>query len=239
MREVNAAFAGTDDVGQVVIQIRAERTGAERDAVVGIVNRIEHLVNVFLVRDDARQIKHRPCGVVGMDRHFDAVLFAGRHDGFQEIHQVIEQLVCGDILVRFKQLLDVCKTFGFPAGHDETVGVGIGLVKEHLRVDGIDDGLVVGKHSGTVVARLCKVRARPVKDGHEVVAYHVDALVTEVFQGLDVVFDVLIARRQTDLDVVVDVDGLNAGNFQILRFHLRFQRGNFFSRPQLACLAVV
>ena len=46
----------------------------------GIVDSSEQLEDIFLAGDDTRQIKDRPCGIVGVDRHIDAVLVAGRHD---------------------------------------------------------------------------------------------------------------------------------------------------------------
>ena len=174
-----------------------------------------------------------------MDRHVDAVLVTGRHDGLQEINEVVEQLVCRDIFIRFKQLLDAGEAFGLPSGHDEAVGVCVGLVKEDLRVDGVDNRLVICKHGGTVVARLGKVGTCPVKDRHEVVADHLDAFLTEVLQRLDIIFDVLITGGQTDLDIVMDVDGFDTGNFQIFRFDLCLQRGDFLARPELACLSVI
>ena len=174
-----------------------------------------------------------------MDCHVDAVLVTGRHDGLQEVNEVVKQLFFGDILVCFKQLLDAGETFGFPAGHDKTVGVCVGLIKEDLRIDGIDDGLVVCKNGGAVVTRLCKVGSCPVEDGHEVVADHLDAFFTEVFQRLDVVFDVFVAGGKTDLDIVMNVDGFNAGDFEVLRFDRCLQRGDFLTRPELTGLLVV
>ena len=89
------------------------------------------------------------------------------------------------------------------------------------------------------MTRLCKVGSCPVKDGHEVVADHLDAFFTEVFEGLDVIFDVFVAGGQTDFDIVVDIDRFNTGNFQIFCLNLCLQCGNFFARPKLACLSVI
>ena len=59
-----------------------------------------------------------------------------------------------------------------------------------------------------------QVGTGPVKDGHEVVADGLDAELGQVADALLVVLDVLVARRQADLDVVVDVDGLDDGGVE-------------------------
>ena len=46
-----------------------------------------------------------------------------------------------------------------------------------------------------------QVGARPVEDGHEVVADGLDAELGQVADALLVVLDVLVARRQADLDI--------------------------------------
>ena len=54
-----------------------------------------------------------------------------------------------------------------------------------------------------------QVGAGPVEDGHEVVADDLDTKLGQVADALLVVFDILVAGGQTDLDIVVHVDGLD------------------------------
>ncbi len=52
-----------------------------------------------------------------MNCHVDVVLVADRHDGVQEINKVLKELVLIHILIKLEQLLDMCHTLRFPAGH--------------------------------------------------------------------------------------------------------------------------
>ena len=102
------------------------------------------------------------------------------------------------------------KPLGLPARHYEAVGIVIGLVEEGLRIDGVHDLLVIGEDGGSVRTHLCKIRASPVEDRHEVVAHEIDAFLSQVLEGVDVVADVSVPVRSADLDGVMDVDALDS-----------------------------
>ena len=79
-----------------------------------------------------------------------------------------------------------------------------------------------------------QVGAGPVKDGHEVVADGLDAELGQVADALLVVLDVLVARRQADLDVVVDVDGLDDGGVEAGSMDLVYDLLDLGLLPDLA-----
>ena len=54
-----------------------------------------------------------------------------------------------------------------------------------------------------------QVSAGPVKDRHEVIADNLNAKLGQVADALLVVFDILVAGRQADLDIVMDVHRFN------------------------------
>ena len=89
-------------------------------------------------------------------------------------------------------------------------------------------------YDGAFADRVEQVGAGPVKDGHEVVADGLDAELGQVADALLVVLDVLIAGGQTDLDVIVDIDGLNYGGAEAGRVDLVYDLLDLGLLPDLA-----
>ena len=56
-----------------------------------------------------------------MDRHLDVILVADRHDGLQEVYEVLEQLLAVNILIHLEELLDLRHTLRLPAWHNRAV----------------------------------------------------------------------------------------------------------------------
>ena len=130
-------------------------------------------------------------------------------------------------------------SLGLPAGHHCAVHVACdGL--EHLLGDQLVDGfLCVSQSSGAVRKDSCQLSSCPVKDGHEVVAYHVDILFAEVLQSLDIVSDQLVAGRLAELDIFVNVDALDAGDVKACRLNFFLQSVDSFLAPDFAGLCII
>jgi hypothetical protein len=62
----------------------------------------------------------------------------------------------------------------------------------------------------------------------------VDVFLAQMLQGLDVVVDVFVTGWKPDLDVVMNVDALDAQDGQAGGLHLFLQGMNPFPRPQRA-----
>ena len=65
-----------------------------------------------------------------------------------------------------------------------------------------------------------QVRARPVKDRHEVIAYHLHAEFGEVTHRGLVVFDKPVPSGQADLNIVMDVHGFDHVHVEARAFDL-------------------
>ena len=84
-----------------------------------------------------------------------------------------------------------------------------------------------------------QVGTGPVKDGHEVVADDLDAELGQVADALLVVLDILVAGGQTDLDVVVDIDGLDHVHIEAVSVDLVCDLLDLVDLPDLAGHLVV
>ena len=84
----------------------SQRPGAEREAVVRVVDGIEEPSDVFVARHYARQAQDGKWRVVGMHAHAHVVLIAYGHYRLEEIAHVLAQLVFGDALVQVEQLAE-------------------------------------------------------------------------------------------------------------------------------------
>ena len=93
-------------------------------------------------------------------------------------------------------------------------------VISHGLVVVLDQILLIEQGGGTVADGMEQVGTGPVKDRHEVVADGLDTELGQVADALLVVFDVLVAGGQTDLDVIVNVDRLNDGSVEAVRMDL-------------------
>ena len=81
---------------------------------------------------------------------------------------------------------------------------------------------------------MVELGAQPVENRHEVVDHNLDAVLGQVFQGLAVVLDVLIASGLTELDVFVNVDRLDNFDFQACGVDFINELLDFFFGPDLA-----
>ena len=91
VQEMHAVAEPLHHAGQIVVGPRAERAGAERDAVGRAVHRIEERAVVGLGRHDARQAEERERRVVRMAAEPHAEVLGDRHDLLQEGDEVTAQ----------------------------------------------------------------------------------------------------------------------------------------------------
>ena len=114
MRKVDAPGEAADDIGDVVVGVGAERTGAQRHAVVHIIHRSHEPQQLCLRARKARQAKDRPRRVVRMDGHPDVVPVARGHDRLEEIAQVFKERILIHAAVEPEQLRDVRHALRLP-----------------------------------------------------------------------------------------------------------------------------
>ena len=108
------------------------------------------------------------------------------------------------------------------------------MVHQLVPVDAVDQRLIV-RHDGRAIRQsLGQIAARPVKDGHKVVADDMDAQLADDLKGADIVFDIPVPLGQPRLDGVVDVDALNPFQREPRRFDLLLERAQFAGLPDLA-----
>lgn len=194
----------------VVILIRAERAGAEAYCVAGRIVQGDDFVKIFDAVRNARQAEDRPSGVVGVAGHYNAALLAGRDDAVEEVFVILAQLVRADVLVQCQYPFKLRKALGFPAGKREAVAVFNGALDYFERPHAAELRLVKVQAVRAVLGDdTGKVGAQPVEYRHEVIDDDLDAVLGEVSYSGAVVCDVLIARGQTELDVLMDVDGFD------------------------------
>ena len=209
------------DLSHVVVGVGVHAAAAQGQAVVRIIHHGQETVDALGVHQQAGQAEDVPRGIVLMDGHLDVALVAGRHDGFQEVLQVIPQLLLGDRGVSLEQLVQLSHTLRLPAreGHVILLGEAHDVISHGLVVV-LDQILLIEQGGGTVADGMEQVGTGPVKDRHEVVADGLDTELGQVADALLVVFDVLVAGGQTDLDVIVNVDRLNDGSVEAVRMDL-------------------
>ena len=223
------------DGGHIVVGVGVHAAGAERQAVVRVIDHRQEAVNALGINQQTGQAEDVPWGIVLMDRHLDVALAAGGHDGLEEVFEVIPQLLLGDGGVGLEQLVQLGHALRLPAGEGHVVLLGkFENVVCHALVVVLDQILLIEQGGGAVADGVEQVGAGPVKDGHEVVADGLDAELGQVADALLVVLDVLVARRQADLDVVVDVDGLDDGGVEAGSMDLVYDLLDLGLLPDLA-----
>ena len=238
--ERDAVAVLVDDVGHVVVGVGVQAARAQGQAVVGVVHHGQEAVDVLGAGQQAGQAEDIPWGIVHVDGHLDVALMAHRHQGLQEVLQVLPQLFLGDGGVGLEQLVQLGHALRLPAGEGHVVLLGEAHdVLGHGLVVALDHVLLVVQGGGAVPHRVEQIGAGPVEDGHEVVADDLHAELGQVADGLDVVGDVLIAGRQADLDVVVDVDRLDHVHVEAVRLELFLDLGDLIDLPDLAGHLVV
>ena len=208
--EGNAVAVLADDLGTVIVGVCVQAAGAQGQAVVRIVHHLQEAVDAGLVHQQTGQAEDIPRGIVHVDGHLDVTLVAGGHQSFQEVLQVLPQLLLGDRGVGLEQLVQLCHALRLPAGEGHIILLGEGHdILSHRLVIALDLVLLVEQCGGAVAYRMEQVGAGPVEDGHEVVADDLDAELGQVADALLVILDILVAGGQTDLDIIVHVDGLD------------------------------
>ena len=195
------------DLSHVVVGVGVQAAGAQGQAVVLVVHHAQEAVDALSIHQQAGQAEDIPRGIVHVDGHFDVALAAGGHQCFQEVLQVLPQLLLGDRSVSLEQLVQLCHALGLPAGERHVVLLGKGHdVIGHGLVVILDHVFLVEQSRGTITDGVEQVGTGPVKDGHKVVADDLDTELGQVADALLVVLDVLVAGGQADLDVIVDID---------------------------------
>lgn len=196
--------------GDIVILVRAKGAGAEAYRVAGRVMQSDDLVKIGDAVRDARQAEDWPRGVVRVTSHYNAALLAGRDDAVEEVFVILAQLVRADVLVQCQYPFKLCQTLRLPAGKREAIAVFYGALDYFERPHAAELRLVEVQAVRAVLRDdACKVGAQPIEHRHEVIDDDLDAVLGEVSYSGAVVCDVLIARGQTELDVLMDVDGFD------------------------------
>ena len=239
MRKMYSAFKGTDHVRQIVVRIRSIGTRTECHTVMRVIDHLHHPEDIFLAGDDARKPENRPCRIIRVNCHVDVIFVTDRHDPLEKIFQVLKQLLLVDALIFFKKLLYMCEALRLPARHYRAVRIVVDRIEKLLRIQGVNCFLRIRKYGRPVRALSRKLRPRPVKHRHEVVADHVNIFPAEVRKCLDVIVNQPVTVRSCILDLVRDIDGLDAGNMKARRLYFFLQRVNFLLRPDLSRLCVI
>ena len=86
-----------------------------------IVDSIHQTKDTCLGVDDSGETEDGPCRIIRVDRHLDVILVADRHDGLQEVYEILEQLLAVNILIHLEELLDLRHTLRLPAWHNRAV----------------------------------------------------------------------------------------------------------------------
>ena len=166
-----------------------------------------------------------------MNCHINVVFVTDRHDSFQEVFQIGKECFLVHILVHFKELLDFCHTLRLPAGKDKTIGVGGNGIKHFHRIDAVHSLLAISKYRGAVRAYSCKLSAGPVKDRHEIVAYKMNILFAKALQGLNIIVNIFVSVRRTDLDGIVNIHTFDAGKIEPGSIYFRLAGMDFLAAP--------
>ena len=235
MGERDAVAVLAHDGGHIVVGVGVHAAGAERQAVVRVIDHRQEAVDALGVNQQTGQAEDVPRGIVLMDGHLDVALAAGGHDRLKEVLEVIPQLLLGDGGVGLEQLVKLGHALRLPAGEGHVVLLGkFENVVCHALVVVLDQVLLIEQGGGAVADRVEQVGAGPVKDGHEVVADGLDTELGQVADALLVVLDILVAGGQADLDVIVDIDGLNDGGAEASRVDLVYDLLDLGLLPDLA-----
>lgn len=88
-----------------------------------------------------------------------------------------------------------------------------------LRIDLIDDILIIGENGGAIRPLSGQLGAGPVKHRHKVIAYHVNVFLAQTFQSFDVIFNIAVSVSRTSLDIVMDIDRFNSENGESCFLH--------------------
>ena len=219
----------------IVLHVAAQRARAQAERVAGAVVQLHHAVKARLIVRDARQAEDRPARIVRMAGHLHADLFAGRDDAVEEILEVFKQLLLVHALVELQHVLQLGQTGGLPARQGEAVGV-FGRAADDLhRGHRAQLGLIVIQAVGAVLRDDARqIGAQPVQHRHEVVDDDLHAVLRQIADGLAVILDVLVARGQAELDILMHVDALDDLALEPRGMHLVDIRLDLVFLPNLA-----
>ena len=212
-------------VHHIVFGAASERTGTQRDAVVRVIDDFQEAVEILFARDNAWQSENAPARVVFMDGHVHVTFRSDGNDALKKISEVCPKVFLGHFVV-FRhdgpQLL--ARVARVPAGQRE-------VAVAFQRVHGIHLLFIVDKACRAVRQAVVKLRARPVKHRHEIVADAADAGLGKAADVLAVIFDIAVARGFAEFDVLVHRHTFNDLKLQAVIFRLFFQRGNALAAP--------
>ena len=174
-----------------------------------------------------------------MDRHFDAAFLTDGDDFLQKMLEITPQVLVSDALVFLKQLFDFPHALRFPARHGVAVGILVNFAEHILRTFALNLRAVVGQAGCAVRKTHGEIGARPVEDGHEVIADDLHSGLCQVSDGGFVGFDILLGGRRAQFDILMDIDALNAFHREPRGLDLRFHLQNAVERPGLSRWQVV
>ena len=238
--ECDAVAMLADDLSNVVVGVCVQAAGAQGQAVVLVIHHAQEAVDALGIHQQAGQAEDIPRGIVHVDGHLDVALAAGRHESLQEVLQVLPQLLLGDGGIGLEQLVQLGHTLRLPAGEGHVILLGEAQdIVGHGLVVVLDHVLLIEQSGGTIADGVEQVGTGPVKDGHEVVADDLDTELGQVADALLVVLDILVARRQADLDVVMDVDRFHNIHIEAVGVDLVCDLLDLIDLPDLAGHLVV
>ncbi len=159
-----------------------------------------------------------------MARHLDAALLRHRHNGLEEVGEMLPQFLFTDPGIFGEQAFQFLGLVaGVPAGQRNALA-DIDLVHFLSRE---------GERGGTVRQHLGQRGAGPVEYRHEIVADDLDADLAQVADVLLEIGDQRIAARLAQLDVLMHRNGLDHLQHKPMRLDLGLQSQNAFHRPDL------
>ena len=146
----------------------------------------------------------------------------------------------GYALVCLEELVKLCHSLRLPAGEGHIVLLGEAEdVVCHSLIVVLDHALFIEKCCGAVADLVEEVASCPVEYRHEVVADNLNAELCNVADALLVVFDVFVACREADFDVIVNVDRLDNIHVEAVLIKLALNLGNLLFLPDFARHLVV
>ena len=184
---------------------------------------------------DTGQAEDRPGGIVRMAGHAHTYLLTHGDNFPQEVGIIFEQLVRIDALIQLQCVFQLRETLRLPAGQGEAVGTLRRPPHNLQRGHASQLLLVIVQAVGAVLRDQARqIGAQPVQHRHEIVDNHLHAVLGEISDGGFVVFNVPVAGRQAELDILVDVDALNHLARETVGLHQGDVAGDLLLRPHLS-----
>ena len=218
--------------GHIVGRGTAKAARAERQTVGRAVNNFQEAVKILFAGNDTGHAEDGVRGIVGMDRHFDAARFRDGDHFTQEVGKVFPQAVLAKLAIFGQQPLQIFLAIAcVPAGKVQTV--------TH-RVNSPELVLIHHKARRAVRRHLIKLRAGPVKHGHEVVADALHAVLCAAADVLLICLDIFVAQRLlAKLYLFRNRNGLHHIENKAVRLTLRLDVCDALLRPDLSGCDIV